>query len=172
MEKEDEKHVSPDFSGKSLEEQPRRDFLSKIFIILGVAIAYCLLLFEGLFFVIPKKRRTEKIKIYGGRLSQYKLGTVRAFYDLEGNEILIMRDDTGLRAFSSVCPHLGCRVHWEGDKNEFFCPCHKGVFNSNGVAISGPPADAGQSLRKVSVEVDEKSQIVYIEVNKPGRMAG
>jgi len=172
MEKEDEKHVSSDFSGKNLKERPRRDFLSKIFIILGVAIAYGLLLFEGLFFVIPKKRKTEKIKIYGGRLSQYKLGTVKAFYDLEGHEILIMRDDTGLKAFSSVCPHLGCRVHWEGDKNEFFCPCHKGVFNSNGVAISGPPASAGQSLRKVSVEVDEKSQIVYIEVNKPGRMTG
>jgi len=150
----------------------KRDFLSKIFILFGLVFAYGLLAFEGLFFIVPKKRKTDKIKIYGGRLKQYKLGTVRAFYDLEGHEILIMRNESGLRAFSSVCPHLGCRVHWEGDKNEFFCPCHKGIFNSKGVAISGPPADAHQSLKKVSVEVDEKSQIVYIEVNKPRRMAG
>ena len=150
----------------------RRNFLSKIVIIFGLVIDYGLLALEGLFFIIPRKRKTDKIKIYGGRLSQYKLGTVRAFYDLEGREILIRRSESGLSAFSSVCPHLGCRVHWEGDKNEFFCPCHKGIFNSNGAAISGPPAEAHQSLQKVSVEVDEKSQIVYIEVNKPRRMAG
>lgn len=172
MEKKDADVLSSESADKGHQEKPRRDFLSKIFIILGVAFAYGLLLFEGLFFIIPKKRKTEKIKIYGGRLGQYKLGTVKAFYDLEGNEILIMRDDAGLKAFSSVCPHLGCRVHWEGDKNEFFCPCHKGIFNSNGVAISGPPADAHQSLREVQISVDEKSQIVYIEVNKPRRMAG
>lgn len=171
MEKEGTNFVSPESSEKNSKAQHRRDFLSKIFIIFGVVVAYGALLFEGLFFVLPKKRKAEKIKIYGGRLSEYKLGTVKSFYDLEGNEILIMRDETGLSAFSSVCPHLGCKVHWEGDKNEFFCPCHKGIFNSNGVAISGPPADAGQSLRKVSVEVDQNSHIVYIEVNKPGRMA-
>ncbi|MCK5391508.1 MAG: Rieske (2Fe-2S) protein [Deltaproteobacteria bacterium] len=172
MEKKDSKLI-PSENVNDNSKNSKRDFLSKIFITFGVILAYGLLVFEGLFFIVPKKRKTDKIKIYGGRLKQYKLGTVRAFYDLQGNEILIMRtDESGLRAFSSVCPHLGCRVHWEGDKNEFFCPCHKGIFNSEGVAISGPPADAHQSLKKVSVEVDEKSQIVYIEVNKPGRMSG
>jgi len=171
MEREDSKStISETVNDNS--KNSKRDFLSKIFILFGLVFAYGLLAFEGLFFIVPKKRKTDKIKIYGGRLKQYKLGTVRAFYDLEGHEILIMRNESGLRAFSSVCPHLGCRVHWEGDKNEFFCPCHKGIFNSKGVAISGPPADAHQSLKKVSVEVDEKSQIVYIEVNKPRRMAG
>jgi len=167
MEEEDIALGSSESTNDNLKENSKREFLSKIFIILGVAFAYGLLAFEGLFFIVPKRRETEKIKIYGGRLSQYKLGSVKAFYDLEGNEILIMRDESGLKAFSSVCPHLGCRVHWESDKNEFFCPCHKGVFNTNGVAISGPPAAAGQSLRKVSISVDENSQIVYIEVNKP-----
>lgn len=170
MGKEDINLQSTESADKEPGKNSRRDFLSKIFIMLGVAFAYGTLFFEGLFFIIPKKRKKEKIKIYAGRLSQYKSGTVKSFYDLEGNEILIIRDDAGLRAYSSVCPHLGCKVHWEGDKNEFFCPCHKGVFNSRGVAISGPPADANQSLGKVSLEVDEESKIVYIEVNKSGRM--
>ncbi len=170
----EEEHTKQDSSepANNDSKSSRRGFLSKIVILSGVALAYGLFALEGLFFIVPRKKITEKIKIYGGRLSQYKLGTVKAFYDLEGNEILIMRDDSGLRAFSSVCPHLGCKVHWEGNKNEFFCPCHKGIFNSDGVAISGPPADAHQSLRKVQISVDEKSQIVYIEVNKPRRMAG
>jgi len=171
MEKKDSKLI-PSENVNDNSKNSKRDFLSKIFILFGVFFAYGLLAFEGLFFIIPKKGKTEKIKIYGGRLNQYKLGTVRAFYDPEGNEILIMRNESGLRAFNSVCPHLGCRVSWENDKNEFFCPCHKGIFNSKGVAISGPPADAHQSLKKVSVEVDEKSQMVYIEVNKPRRSAG
>lgn len=172
MGKEDTDLQSPDSVDNKSGEPSRRDFFSKIFIMLGVAFAYGTFFFEGLFFLIPKKRRREKIKIYAGRLSQYKPGTVKSFYDLEGNEILIMRNKDGLNAYSSVCPHLGCKVHWEGDKNEFFCPCHKGVFNSKGVAISGPPADANQSLKKVSVEVDKESKVVYIEVNKPRGMSG
>ncbi len=167
MEKEDVTLDSSESTNDNLKGNSKREFLSQIFLILGAVLAYGLFALEGMLFIVPKRRETEKIKIYGGRLSQYKLGSVKAFYDLEGNEILIMRDESGLKAFSTVCPHLGCRVHWESDKNEFFCPCHKGVFNTNGVAISGPPAKAGQSLRKVSISVDENSQIVYIEVNKP-----
>jgi Rieske Fe-S protein len=167
MGKEDISSNTSESTNDALKENSRREFLSKIFIILGVAFAYGLLALEGLLFIIPRKRLTGKIKLYGGRLSQYKLGSVKAFYDPGGTEILIMRDDKGIHAFSSVCPHLGCRVHWVSDKKKFFCPCHKGVFNSNGVAISGPPAKAGQSLTKVPISVDKESQIVYIEVNKP-----
>jgi Rieske Fe-S protein len=150
----------------------RRDFLSKIFITLGVVFGYGLLVVEGLLFIVPRKIKLPTVKIYAGRLNHYKIGTVQTYYDLEGNQILIKRDDAGLRAFSTVCPHLGCRVQWEEEKSEFFCPCHKGVFTSDGVGISGPPADAGQSLREVPIEVDERSEIVYIEVNKPKGRTG
>jgi Rieske Fe-S protein len=167
MGKEDITSDSSKSTNDNLKGNSKREFLSQIFLILGAVLAYGLFALEGLLFIVPKRRLTGKIKIYGGRLSQYKLGSVKAFYDPGGTEILIMRDDTGIHAFSSVCPHLGCRVHWESDKKEFFCPCHKGTFNSNGVAISGPPAKAGQSLTKISTSVDKESQIVYIEVNKP-----
>ena len=49
-------------------------------------------------------------------------------------------------------------------EQRFFCPCHRGVFDPNGVAVSGPPADAGQSLSSIPLEVDEKSGVIYIEV--------
>ncbi len=38
-----------------------------------------------------------------------------------------------------VCTHLGCIPKYSGDKKEFVCPCHGGVFNSSGVNMSGPP---------------------------------
>ena len=68
----------------------------------------------------------------------------------------------GFQALSSTCPHLGCQVEWQGQNNRFFCPCHNGVFNPEGVAIEGPPAKAGQKLAQYNVE--NKNGLVFIEV--------
>ena len=57
-------------------------------------------------------------------------------------------------ALSSTCPHLGCQVRWEGNNNRFFCPCHNGVFDPSGVAIGGPPAEAGQTLAQYPLKVE------------------
>lgn len=65
-------------------------------------------------------------------------------------------------ALSSVCPHLGCQVHWEPQNDRFFCPCHNGVFTPEGVAIDGPPADAGQSLSQFPLKVE--NGLLFIEV--------
>lgn len=65
-------------------------------------------------------------------------------------------------ALSSVCPHLGCRVHWEQQNNRFFCPCHNGVFDPNGKAIGGPPAAAGQHLPRYPLKVVDGA--LYIEM--------
>ena len=40
---------------------------------------------------------------------------------------------------SNVCTHLGCRVRWIEDQQQFFCPCHNGVFDKTGNVVSGPP---------------------------------
>lgn len=65
-------------------------------------------------------------------------------------------------ALSSTCPHLGCQVHWEGHNNRFFCPCHNGVFTPDGVATAGPPAEAGQSLSRYPLKVEQG--LVFIEL--------
>ncbi len=57
-------------------------------------------------------------------------------------------------ALSSTCPHLGCQVRWEGQNNRFFCPCHNGVFDPSGVAIGGPPGEAGQRLAEYPLKVE------------------
>jgi Rieske Fe-S protein len=65
-------------------------------------------------------------------------------------------------ALGSTCPHLGCQVHWEGQNNRFFCPCHNGIFEPGGKAIGGPPGDAGQSLPKFPVKVEKG--LLFMEV--------
>lgn len=42
-------------------------------------------------------------------------------------------------AMSNVCTHLGCRARWVSDRDQFYCPCHAGVFDREGYVVSGPP---------------------------------
>lgn len=68
-------------------------------------------------------------------------------------------------ALSSTCPHLGCQVRWEGQNNRFFCPCHSGVFDPSGKAIAGPPGEAGQSLPRYRLKVE--NGMLHIAVPPP-----
>jgi Rieske Fe-S protein len=65
-------------------------------------------------------------------------------------------------ALSSTCPHLGCQVHWEENRNRFFCPCHNGTFDPSGKATGGPPFQAGQSLSAYPLKVE--NGLLFIEV--------
>jgi menaquinol-cytochrome c reductase iron-sulfur subunit len=44
-----------------------------------------------------------------------------------------------LAVFSDVCTHLGCRVFWRSDIQQYVCPCHDGHFGEDGEVLSGPP---------------------------------
>lgn len=172
MKKNDTIKPAPKAELENEEDSSRRGFLSKLFLAIGGILGYGLFAGEGLLFVLPRKRKISTVKIYAGLLKQFEIGVVQTFYAPDGTEIMIKRDESSLKAFSTVCPHLGCQVHWQPENNEFFCPCHGGVFTSDGVGTEGPPADAGQKLREIPLAVDEANQIVYIEVKKPKRKTG
>ena len=42
-------------------------------------------------------------------------------------------------AFSANCMHLGCPVRWLEEADLFMCPCHGGVYYSDGNVAAGPP---------------------------------
>ena len=71
-------------------------------------------------------------------------------------------------ALSSVCPHLGCRVHWEPQNNRFFCPCHNGEFDPNGKATGGPPKAANQELPRYPVLVQNGMLFLEMPLNTVG----
>jgi len=53
--------------------------------------------------------------------------------------VYVTKDSHGqLRVLSSICPHLGCTVPWNKEKNEFICPCHGATFTPHGGRVSGP----------------------------------
>ncbi|HZG72188.1 MAG TPA: ubiquinol-cytochrome c reductase iron-sulfur subunit [Chondromyces sp.] len=55
----------------------------------------------------------------------------------------VYKDEKGeVVALSPVCKHLGCTVNWEGDpkhKNQFYCPCHNGLYEKSGKNVPGTP---------------------------------
>lgn len=68
---------------------------------------------------------------------------------------IVVNLDGNPRAFSAICPHLGCIVAWDGANGSIVCPCHDGRFSpASGAVLSGPPPGPLAQLT-VSVEGDE-----------------
>lgn len=65
-------------------------------------------------------------------------------------------------ALASSCPHLGCRVHWEPQNGQFLCPCHHGVFDNRGIGSEGPPGDAGLSLPRHNLKIE--NGLLFVEI--------
>lgn len=43
-----------------------------------------------------------------------------------------------ISAFSSECPHAGCREDWEVENQQFVCTCHFSRFELDGTLVGGP----------------------------------
>jgi cytochrome b6-f complex iron-sulfur subunit/menaquinol-cytochrome c reductase iron-sulfur subunit len=50
----------------------------------------------------------------------------------------LVRKGDEVKALSAVCPHLGCSIDLNGDKQSYFCPCHVSKFSLAGDPVSGP----------------------------------
>jgi len=73
--------------------------------------------------------------------------------------VIVVNTAAGVKAFSAICTHLGCIVHYDTTAGHIICPCHDGHFSpASGAVISGPPP---QPLATVDVAV-EKDQIFLV----------
>lgn len=64
------------------------------------------------------------------------------------------------QVLSAVCPHEGCEVMWEQNRNRFSCPCHESYFAADGSRISGP---SPRGLDPLPMRVENgKLQVQYI----------
>ncbi|HEY4180721.1 MAG TPA: ubiquinol-cytochrome c reductase iron-sulfur subunit [Kofleriaceae bacterium] len=57
--------------------------------------------------------------------------------------------ETEVKAYSAVCPHLGCAVGWEGQS--FLCPCHDSKFAADGTKMTGP---SERGLDELPIQID------------------
>ena len=56
-----------------------------------------------------------------------------------GSLWLVRTNEGGpIKAFSTICPHLGCGVDWNEKTSKFDCPCHASSFDAEGRCLGGP----------------------------------
>jgi len=132
----------------------------------GLAAGYGMMGYVAFQFLKPQGR-TKRGWMFVKPVKEFEVGGSLRFRAPDGSTINITRaGNTGtaedFTALSSVCPHLGCQVHWEQKNNRYFCPCHNGTFDPQGKATGGPPAAAGQSLGTYELRVE--AGLLYIEV--------
>ncbi len=64
--------------------------------------------------------------------------------------------DQDFIAFGLNCTHLGCPVNWRADAELFLCPCHGGVYYSDGSVAGGPPP---RPLVRYAVRIGQNNQV-------------
>lgn len=71
------------------------------------------------------------------------------------------------QVLSAICPHEGCEVMWEQQRNQFSCPCHESYFAADGSQISGP---SPRGLDPLPMRVqDGKLQVQYVSKEQTTR---
>ncbi len=73
----------------------------------------------------------------------------------------VLEREGELKAFSTVCPHLGCAIDFDTEANAFRCPCHRSEFDLDGTPVEGPSPRALDTL-----EVKEESELVAIRYRR------
>jgi len=73
----------------------------------------------------------------------------------------VRRREGQLEAFSTECPHLGCGVDWDKERNKFYCACHKSFFSSDGAVENGPSPRGLDTL-----EIREEAKLVSIRYQR------
>ncbi len=78
------------------------------------------------------------------RLATYRNPYTKPWDGMTANIPCWVRREHGdnFRVFAINCTHLGCPVRWFPESELFMCPCHGGVFYSDGERASGPPPRA------------------------------
>ncbi|UCD24104.1 MAG: Rieske (2Fe-2S) protein [Gemmatimonadota bacterium] len=158
------------------EAQDRRKFLgkaSKAAMVAGIVGGYGGFAAISLRYLYPTNT-DDRLWLFVIETNRMRVGESIRYRGPSGETINITRqartgDADDFIALSSVCPHLGCQVRWEAQNNRFYCPCHNGVFDPSGVATSGPPGDAGQSLSRYDLKVENGLLSIAVP---PNRLAG
>jgi len=73
-------------------------------------------------------------------------------------QVVLVRDDAGLRAYSTRCTHLGCMIR-EVDDGLLRCPCHGSLYDLHGRTVRGP---AVEGLKPLAYQDDGDGIVVII----------
>ena len=143
----------------------RRDFLGIATWIIGVLISAGMGI-PSIAYIIGPSLQSNKTQSWTrlGPISKIELGKPTLFKvkierqtgwiaDSEELSVYVLTENgSDYIAMSNICTHLGCSARWVSDREQFYCPCHAGVFDREGYVVSGPPP---RPLDRYEVKVEE-----------------
>lgn len=162
---------------ESQEEISRRKFFEKLSLALGglCAAVIGLPLIGFIFAPLFRKPPGEKW-IAIGKPNDFQIGKTVAVTVVDPSPLpwagvtaksavwLRRESENNFIAFSVNCTHLGCPVRWLEGAQLFMCPCHGGVYYSDGNVAAGPPPRPlfRYDVRVQNGEVQMKEAVVPI----------
>lgn len=95
-------------------------------------------------------RTAEDLPLLSGMITQKGLKKIALYRDGEGE----------LHAFSAICPHRGCIVHFNAFERSFDCPCHGSRFDAEkGKVLSGPSIKDLRPEHLEHLHAEEKNSV-------------
>jgi Rieske Fe-S protein len=148
----------------------RQDFLKLSIAAVGAAIGLGIGIPAVSYLVGPAlKESQEQNWVQLGSVSKIPLGEPTLFkfkiksqtgWIVDEREIsvyILTEDGREFVALSNICTHLGCRVRWIADTEQFFSPCHNGIFDKQGNVVAGPPP---RPLDRYQVKVEDGQLLI------------
>lgn len=148
----------------------RRGFLIRVIQTVHAGIGATLAFVVGGAVVAPSFSRREKLWLPAGSLPQLVDGvptavTLRiarsdgASETVDRRVVYLVKNGEALQALDSTCTHLGCRTRFNPESRQIECPCHGGIYDTNGNVVSGPPPSP---LVRVPVRVEHDRILVQV----------
>lgn len=148
---------------------PRRGFLTAgIKLIAGLFAVILSIPLVG-FFISPVLRKGKEEWIPIGDLSQLKgndPSKITYTYsrkdgwmttEMRKTVFAVRQPDGNVMVLSNRCTHLGCAVDFSLSSGQFTCPCHGGIFDSQGNVVEGPPP---KPLTRLTCKVEDNKILV------------
>lgn len=143
--------------------QSRRSFVGQLVMLGGLAASFGTAVAFAARYVYPRMGLRRIRQVFLAPVADIPAGKGKV-YDLPGGgNALVTNTGAEVVALSNICPHLGCKVRWEEDKRQFSCPCHGGVFQPDGTAVAGPPADEKKDLKRFNLKKVGENLFIEIE---------
>jgi Rieske Fe-S protein len=87
----------------------------------------------------PSVAEPQASSVKVGPADQFPANSAQIFKFGRKPGILLHTADGQWKAFQATCTHLDCTVQYKPDWKLFWCACHNGRYNLDGINISGPP---------------------------------
>ena len=111
-------------------------------------------------FIFPPYKEPDEVILPFSDFKDMRPNSVKSFAWGSKLGLVKKNDDDTYVAFVGVCTHLDCNVAYLNEQRKFFCACHDGWYDENGINIGGPPP---KPLRRLTLIIVQEELIIQKE---------